>query len=183
MRSGKDSHAFAEALGSVNGRLEGIASGLSFLYGWKKATSRSEFVATANGNPSLITAVESLIAAAPDIDDWIFTAFKPGGDPTGAQLKIADLVLTAADITFQAFALRDIGLGITLYPAGMTEEKRDLYQHAAIALMDHTIGEYDGMTLIASLRVDPIADAVAEEPRKPLTELSAFLHAFRAAQD
>jgi hypothetical protein len=180
MRS-DDQDTVKKTLGDVDERLQHVAPGVSFLYGHNDGVN--EFVATAGGDRDFIPNVNALIESAPTIDGWKFTAFRPPSENQEARITINDLTLAVSDVAFQAFDLGEEGLGITLYPDGMTEDRRDLYQRAAITLMDHTIGEFDAMVLIDSLRVDPLSDIPEGSKTTPLSELREFLHEVRGLND
>lgn len=175
MRS-SDQNTILKTLGEVDERLQRVAPGASFLYG--HVDGENEFVATAGGVRDAIPSVQALIESAPTIAGWKFTAFRPPSG-NGARITMEDLTLVVSDVTFQGFNLGEVGLGITLYPEGMTEDRRSLYQRAAITLMDHTIGEYDAMVLIDSLCVDPLSDLPERSKTTPLSELREFLHEVR----
>jgi len=180
MRS-SDHNTIQKTLGDVDERLQLVAPGVSFLYGHNDG--ENEFVATARGDRDAIPNVHALIESAPLIEGWKFTAFRPPSEEHERRIEMGDLTLAVSDVSFQGFDLGEEGLGITLYPDGMTEDRRDLYQRAAIALMDHTIGEYDAMVLIDSLRVDPRSGIPEGSQTLPLAGLREFLHEVRGLND
>jgi hypothetical protein len=172
MKSG-DEEAIRITLKDVDTRLQKTAPGISFLF--CDHDGEYEFIVTAGGQREHFSNVQSFVDAAPKIDGWRITAFRQPSDDN-FKLEMGGIAISASDIEFQAFDLVDGGVGITLYPADMTEDQRDLYSHAAVTLLDHVVGECDAVTKINSLVVDPPAKIEPGIPVRSMTELREFLN-------
>jgi hypothetical protein len=172
MKSGNE-ETIRKTLDDVDTHMQQVAPGISFLFG--QLDNEYEFVVTAGGDRKHFPNVQSFVDAAPKIAGWKITAFRQPSVASDFRLQIGGIAMGAKDIQFQAFDIAD-GLAITLYPANMTEDNRDLYSQAAVVILDHLVGEYDAVTKIQSLMVQPPSKAESGVPMRPMTELREFLN-------
>ena len=173
MRS-NDKDRQRETVHRVDSRIGEVAPGVGFVYGHSGKPNR--FVITANGIRERIPLVEEMLESAPKLDDWEFVAFRPPSNATSDfQITIGEDTLDIEDVVCRAFDLREEGIGVTLYPRQMCDENYDRIRTLATILMDHVIGEYASMTLIDSLRVDPLSEMHSTKNAVLLSELREFL--------
>jgi len=129
---------------------------------------RREFVLSAGGIKRAFPAVISLAKAAPALDRWKVTAFRPRRPPNIVEFRGKRL-----DPRNVQFSLLDNGktAGVYLFIAGFQENDPDLKQIGYL-LLDETLGEYDvesRLGLIKMLSPETRTDGM----RYPLAELAA----------
>jgi hypothetical protein len=129
---------------------------------------RREFVISAGGIKRAFPSVVSLAKAAPALDRWKVTAFRPRRPP-----HIVEFRGRRVDPKDVQFSLLDNGktAGIYLFIAGFGENDSDLKQIGYL-LLDETLGEYD-----VEVRLGPIKMLSPETRtggvRYPLDQLAA----------
>lgn len=139
---------------------------LAFEFG-PKDTSR-EFVLSAGGIKRAFPAVTSLVNAAPTLDRWQVTAFRPRRAP----LYIVEFRGKRVDPKDVQFSLLDDGkiAGIHLFIPGYRESDADLKQIGYL-LLDSTLGEYDVETRLGFIKMlSP--DTRTDGKRYPLADLA-----------
>ena len=171
MTSG-DTERIRTTINDVDSRMQKVTPGISFVFGGNDAGF--EFVVTAHGDVDYFPNVQAFVDASPEIEGWEIVAFRPPSTSIDSKMKIGGIEIGATDIKFQAFDVVG-GIGITLYPTGMTEENRDLYSHAAVLILDYLVGEFVAGTKIESLMVEPLSNAEHGVPMRPLTDLPEYL--------
>lgn len=175
----KDNQKIQQTLSEVNKRLGSEYAGVSFLFGKGKGPdAKYHFVATAGGMRENFENVKACAEAAPPMPGWKIIAFKPASESKDSKVRVAEITASASDIMYQIFKLgsgNETGIGVTLYPTGMDESNRKIYQHIAALLLDHTLGEYYAGTKIDSLALQPISKAEKGIPLLPLTKLKEEL--------
>ncbi len=129
---------------------------------------KREFVISAGGIKRAFPAVVSLAKAAPTLDRWKVTAFRPRRSPNIVEFR--GKRVEPKDVQF---SLLDNGktAGIHLFIPGFQENDSDLKQIGYL-LLDETLGEYDvesRLGLIKMLSPETRTDGV----RYPLAELAA----------
>jgi hypothetical protein len=134
---------------------------------------RRELVISAGGIKRAFPAVVSLAKAAPALDRWKVTAFRPRRSP-----NIVEFRGKRVDPRNVQFSLLDNGktAGVYLFIAGCRENDPDLKQIGYL-LLDETLGEYDvesRLGLIKMLSPETHTDGV----RYPLAELAARFDEF-----
>jgi len=146
--------------------LQKVDPNLAFEFGPKD--TRREFVISAGGIRRAFAAVASLVNAAPTLDRWQVTAFRP----RRPHLHIVEFRGKRVDPADVQFSLLDNGktAGIYLFIPGFREGDADLKQIGYL-LLDGTLGEYDveaRLGLIKMLSPETRTDVV----RYPLAELA-----------
>jgi hypothetical protein len=149
----------------VAAELQRIDPDLSFEFGPKE--KKREFVISASGMKRAFPAVVSLAKAAPQLDRWQITAFRPRRDPQTVETFGGKQVLLAE----VQFSLLDNGktAGIYLFIPGYRDDDLVLKQ-VGYLLLDETLGEYDvevGLGLIKMFAPDTRTPG----ERYPLSEL------------
>ena len=140
---------------------------LTFEFGPKQR--RREFVISASGMKSAFPAVVSLVNAAPTLNRWQVTAFRPRRIPPDV-VEFRSKRVHPKDVQF---SLLDNGktAGMYLFIPGYQEDDADLKQIGYL-LLDEAIGEYDVETRLGPIKMFP-PDAPTDGERYPLTDLPA----------
>jgi len=162
-------------LDNVNRRLHACNPGLRFVFG--KREDVFEFVVTADGRKEYFEVVKEFVRTSPPIEGWELIAFRPPSPaPKGVKIRLEGVELSATGVQFQAFDLGAGALGITLYISGLTDQDYDKVGAAAVALLDHVVGEYDAVTKIDSLVLKSLHEAEPGAPLQSLSDLPEFLN-------
>ena len=147
--------------------LHEVHRNLTFEFGPSGPTR--EFVISAGGIKPAFPAVMALIQAAPKMEKWEFTAFRPRRFPI-MSIEIGGKRIDPGDVQF---VLLDNGkiAGIHLFVPGFREDDVDLKQIGYL-MLDEALGEYDVETRLGLIKMlSPVA--VTEGKRYPLPELAA----------
>ena len=157
--------------------LKKISTDLAFEFGPKEPDGRRELVISAGGMKSAFPAVEKLVAAAPPLARWRFTAFRPRRAQL-MTLEFGGLKVEPKDVDC-CFMTGGPLLGIALFFHGYTEARRNEFGQVGFLMLDEALGEYD-----VAMKVGPIRFVAFEEApnavRFPLTELTARFDARHA---
>lgn len=118
--------------------LREVDPNLAFEFGPKGI--KREFVISAGGIKSAFSAVTSLVTAAPHLDRWQVTAFRPRRSVFNV-VQFRGKRINPKDVQF---TLLDNGkmAGIYLFIPGLNENDADLKQIGYL-LLDEALGEYD----------------------------------------
>ena len=128
---------------------------------------RREFVISAGGIKASFSAAVSLAKAAPPLDHWRITAFRPRR-PTLNRIEIRGKCVDPDDVQV---ALLDNGkiAGIYLFIPNFHEDAIDLKQIGYL-MLDEALGEFDVETRVGLIKMLPL-NAQTDVERYPLTEL------------
>lgn len=155
-------------------KLQEIQEEVYFLTGmYNKDTV--ELILTPDGNIKNIVFVEELIALAPKLPNWRFTALKPATDIENASIEIGDLKFGASSLHFYSNdhnAFPD-EIDLTIVYENFSEEHRDLISNGVYIFLDNFLGELKSVTLIDNVSIIGAADATGE--LVPITKLNDFL--------
>ena len=132
-----------------------------------------QLVISADGNIDAFPAVERLCAAAPELDGWLITAFRPaiGLD---FHVEYGGLSLDPKEIWIEP-VMSPEALDIIFYLPDFEEEKRELFIGGCFILMDMALGEYDAVKKIRYVDHGPAIDNPEEAGLVPLLELPAVI--------
>jgi hypothetical protein len=147
--------------------LRKVDPNLAFEFGPKEIPR--EFVVSAGGIRSSFPAAASLVNAAPALDHWRVTAFRPRRTP----LNIVEFGGKRVDPKDVKFSLRDNGkiAGLYLFLPGFQEGDTDLKQIGYL-LLDEALGEYDVESRLGLIKfLSPQTPTDGE--RFPLADLPA----------
>jgi hypothetical protein len=131
---------------------------------------RREFVVSAAGIRDAFPAVARLLDAAPTLERWQFTAFRPRRTP----INVVEIEGKRIDPRDVQFSLLDNGkvAGLYLFIPGYRDGDVDLKQIGYL-LLDDALGEYDVETRLGLIKMlSP--DTRTEGNRYPLPELPAL---------
>ena len=132
-----------------------------------------ELILSADGIRDSSPGVLALMAAAPRLEGFLFTAFRPRRP--GMVLNIAGREIGADQIRYVAEPDGDV-LHLRLFIAGgLTDHERTT---VGFLMLDQALGEYDVMTGVGAIHFE---DGSGPPEAEPLTALPARFDAFRAA--
>jgi hypothetical protein len=154
--------------GRLAAELHKVHSDLAFEFGPKGP--RREFVISAAGIKDAFPAVIGLANAAPNLERWQFTAFRPRRIPINV-VEIEGKRIEPQDVQF---SLVDNGkiAGLYLFIPGYRDGDVDLKQIGYL-LLDDALGEYDVETRLGLIEMlSP--DTPTEGHRYPLADLPAL---------
>ncbi|WP_161495644.1 hypothetical protein [Caulobacter sp. X] len=132
-----------------------------------------ELILSADGMRSNIPGVLALSRAAPRLEGFLFTAFRRRWSKPG--LGIYDAHIGMEDLRYVAEDGGDGRLDLTLYLRGDWDERER--NMIGFLMLDQALGEYDVMTGLGRVDIEP-AGAVVQG--KPFAGLMAEFDAFRA---
>jgi hypothetical protein len=134
-----------------------------------------ELVFTADGAIKNIPFVEDLVAAAPQINGWKFTALKPAMDITNVSIEMAGYKFTADNINF--YANENDGLpdeiDLTLVYDDLDEQNRSTVTKGIYIFLDNYLGELNFATTID--RIEVVTKEQAQKELVPIAKLKDFL--------
>jgi hypothetical protein len=141
---------------------------LTFEFGPKEP--RREFIISAAGVKDAFPAVVGLANAAPTLERWQFTAFRPRRTP----INVVEIDGKRIDPRDVQFSLLDNGkiAGLYLFIPGFQEGDTD-FKQIGYLLLDEALGEYDVETRLGLIKMlSP--DTQTEGDRFPLPDLPAL---------
>jgi hypothetical protein len=134
----------------------------------------AELVITAEGDIKTFVFVEELVAAAPDLSRWKFTALKP---PTGIGCRINLNGASFDSDTIRFFYDEDPQypdeINLTMVHGDFGAENKQNIAHGCLLYLDALLGEWDVATLIDNIRVD--GPQPADRELIPMEKLNDFL--------
>jgi hypothetical protein len=142
------------------GALHRVDKGLMFEFGPVR-NGRREFVVSADGIREHFPAVRRLVEAAPSLQEWTITPFRP---PASLDLVVeyGGVSLGPDDVWFLAQPDRD-RVGLTLFVKGLTEENSRTLGSAGFILLDNALGEYAVETHVGFIEWRPLPEDPAAE--------------------
>jgi hypothetical protein len=161
-------------LGKVLPRLHELRDGYHALVGMPDEEI-VELVISANGNLKNMVFVEELVAAAPELSRWKFTALRPKLDMGVKGIQMGEHVFTPENVHFYATTEADYPdeVSIVLVHDDLVPENKDFIINGTYVFLDHLLGEWDFATLIDHLEVKSPDEA--EEELLPIASLSEYL--------
>lgn len=155
-------------------QLDQLHEGFYFLAGMFDEET-AELVFTADGNLKNIVFVEALVAAAPAIKGWRFTALKPPSNSPDIGIKMSDYDFDKDTISFyyHEHPEQPDAIDITFVHQDYTEENAATISNGTFIFLDNFLGELNFATLIDN--IDLIAPQDAQEKLIPIEKLNAFL--------
>jgi len=154
--------------GNISEQLVRVHPKLTFEFGPK--TDRREFVISAGGIREAFPAASSLVAAAPKLDRWRITAFRPRRTPINS-VQIGEICIDSNDVEFSLLTKGSI-IGIQLFIPGFKEESVVLKQIAYL-MLDDALGEYDVETKVGLIKMLS-SEAPQVTRRYPFSELPSL---------
>lgn len=135
-------------------QLQKVNEGLLFLTGMHDGT-RAELVFTADGIVKNIVFVEELVAAAPKLENWIFTALKPEHNIEDINIEISGLNFDEKNIHFYAKVHEQYPdeIDLVIVYENFTEENKEAIFNGTFIFLDHLLGEINSIMLIDHLSI------------------------------
>lgn len=154
--------------------LEKVHSGIFFLTGMFDAQT-AELILTPDGIIQNIVFVEELIAAAPEIERWKFTALKPESDIERVGINMHGYEFSQETLSFyfnqQAEYPDEIDLVVVHDEYNVAEN--DAFLQAVYIFLDNYLGEYDAVTKLDNVSVQ--SKQGAEKELLPINLLKNIL--------
>jgi hypothetical protein len=147
-------------------RLQRVHPDLTFEFGPEENGTR-EFIISAGGIKKAFPAVESLVAAAPELSRWKITAFIPRR-PIGNIIEFGDHRIDPKDVQYSLLRGKN-DLGLYLFIPGYLEDDHEMGQ-VGYLFLDEALGEYDVEMKVGLIKMFP-PEAETSGPRYPLEEL------------
>lgn len=137
----------------------------------------AELILTPDGNVKNIVFVEELIAAAPSLPNWRFTALKPAHDMGSDYMQMAGYKFGLDNLSYYAINHDDYPdeVDMVIVYDDYKEADKDVITNAVYICLDNYLGELKAITSIDNLTVVSREDA-QKEPA-PLKNLPAYLEA------
>lgn len=147
-------------------QLQKVHPHLTFEFGPREP--EREFVVSAAGIQTAFPAVIALASAAPALEHWRVTAFRPRRAELGTTIEVGEKEIALDSVEF---SLLDNGTiaGIHLFIPGFREDDA-AYAIIGFLLLDHCLGEYDVEMRVGLIKMFP-TDAPAQCRRYPLNRL------------
>lgn len=140
---------------------------------------------SANGNTELFSIVEQIIAKAPKVAGWKFTAFRQrlGSEQLKSmKLKANGFELDPGDMKFYPVIKGD-ELDIIIYVNGVTDKNYNQVAYGGLLILDNILGEYDCVTKVNSYDFHPMPESKAEQDSlMPLLEIAGFVDNFHSSR-
>ena len=146
-------------------QLQEVHPDLAFEFGPNRA--RREFVISAGGIKGAFPSVASLAGAAPVLERWQITAFRPRRNPVSV-VEFRGKRVDPKDVQFTLLSNRQM-LGLRLFIPGYQDTDSDM-KAIGYLLLDESLGEYDvesRLGLIEMLSPETCTDGA----RHPFSEL------------
>ncbi len=135
----------------------------------------AELIISAEGYVKTFVFAEELVAAAPSIKGWRFTALKPPCDLENMQIKMDGYEFDENKISFfsNEHAEYPDEIDITLVHQDYTEENKDIISSGTLIYLDNAMGELNTATLIDAVNITgPYAE---NKDLIPIKKLKNFL--------
>jgi hypothetical protein len=159
----------------ISPKLKELKEGLWYLTGMDDDNT-AELVLTADGEVSNIVFIEELVAAAPAIKGWKFTALKPALDIRDVSIGMAGFEFAADKLQF--YTNDNPGypdeIDITVIHQDHTEENHQTIFNGVLIFLDNFLGELDFAVTID--RVIVTGPANAQQELIPITKLPDYLN-------
>lgn len=134
-----------------------------------------ELVLTADGNTKNIVFVEEIVASAPKIDGWKFTALKPALNIEDVSIEMAGLKFNSQNLFFYSNDSPNYPdeIDICVIHSDMTDDNRQEIINGTYIFLDNYLGELDFVNNIDNLQI--INKSEAQKELVPITKLKDFL--------
>ena len=159
-----------EFFDKLSPELEKVHKGIFFLTGMFD-TETAELILTPDGIVPNIVFVEELVAVAPEIEGWRFTALKPETDINNVSICMHDQEFSKESLSFYLKDHADMPDEFDLVVAHdqYNEEQKSEFLQAVYIFLDNYLGEYDSITKLDSVSI--IAPPDAEKELIPIERL------------
>lgn len=166
-----------ELFAALQLQLDRIAPDLFFVIN-DAEDGHCDLVLSPDGNLELFPVIEALVAAAPKLTGWKYTAYRQRG-PADVSIQINDFTLGPEQIYF-ALAPDGEQIAITLHIADYNLFTDHQLGVASFLLLDNALGEYDVALKVSAIGREPMPEGPSGHGLQPLDELPATFDAFYA---
>lgn len=144
----------------ISPKLDELKEGFFFLTGMKEEDT-AELVLTADGNIKQIVFVEELVAAAPEIPGWEFTALKPPLAIENVGISMNGYEFNKDTLAFYVNEHADFPdeIDITIVHEDVEESEKNLIMDGVYIFLDNYLGELNFLTMIDNLRMESRSNA------------------------
>lgn len=134
-----------------------------------------ELVFTADGNTKNIVFIEELVASAPNINGWKFTALKPALNIEDVSIDMAGQKFNSENLYFYSNDLPNYPdeIDICVVHSDMTNDNRQKIINGTYIFLDNYLGELDFVNHIDNLQI--INKSEAQKELVPIAKLKDFL--------
>ncbi|MBA0884065.1 DUF695 domain-containing protein [Flavobacterium undicola] len=155
-------------------KLEELKEGFFFLTGMYN-NETAELIITVDGNIKNVVFAEELIASAPKIEQWRFTALKPSSNINDTAIKMADYTFNSENIYFYDNELNEYPdeIDITIIHNDLNQENRTTIINGTYIFIENYLGELDFINNIDKITI--IGKPEAQKELVPITKLKDFL--------
>ncbi len=156
-------------------KLDQIKEGIFYLTGMADEET-VELILTPDGNVENVVFVEELVAAAPSIKGWQFTALKPALAIENVGIRMQDFEFNADNLFF--YALEDSNypdeIDLRVVHNDFKEANRQVITNGTFIFLDNYLGELNFITNIDELLV--VGKETDEKALIPIGKLKAYLN-------
>lgn len=158
----------------IGPELAKINSGYYFLSGMCNENT-AELIVTVEGDIRKIAFAEELIAAAPEIDHWKFTALKPETDIENVGVRLNGFEFTKDNICFYSNEIENYPdeIDLVFVYDDFTEENKSSVTTGVCIFLDNFLGELNFATQIDTFSI--IGKNDAQKELVPIEKLKEFL--------
>ncbi len=158
----------------LSAKLSELNDGYFFLTGMYDDNT-VELVLTADGSIKNIVFVEELVASAPDISGWKFTALKPALNVEDVSIEMSHLTFNSENLFFYPNDSPKYPdeIDICIIHSDMTDDNKEQIINGTYIFLDNYLGELDFANTIDNLQV--ISKSDAQKELIPIAKLKPFL--------
>ncbi len=163
-----------EFFDKLSPKLEELKDGYFYLTGMFDDNT-VELVLTADGNTKNIVFIEELVASAPNINGWKFTALKPALNIEDVSIEMVGLKFNSENLYFYSNDLPNYPdeIDVCIIHNEMNDDNRQQIINGTYIFLDNYLGELDFVNNIDNLQV--IAKSEAKKELVPIAKLKDFL--------
>jgi hypothetical protein len=163
-----------EFFAPLSPKLKELKDGYFFLTGMMDDHT-VELIITADGSVKNFVFVEELIASAPKIDGWKFTALKPALDLENISIDLEGFHFSNENISFYANELNDMPdeIDISIVHNDLKDDNRPAITNGIFIFLDSYLGELQLATTVDNLQVVERKNAAKE--LAPISKLKDYL--------
>ncbi len=135
----------------------------------------AELILTPDGAIRNVFLVEELVAAAPEIKGWKFTALKPSSDIKDVSINMGDFEFNSDNLKFYPNLHKDYPdeIDLTIVYDDFIEDEKGVQTNGIYIFLDNFLGELHSITLIDSLKV--VSKNDISEELIPIEKLKDYL--------
>ncbi|PXY43354.1 DUF695 domain-containing protein [Flavobacterium hydrophilum] len=135
----------------------------------------AELILTPDGAIRNVFLVEELVAAAPEIKGWKFTALKPSSDINDVSISMGDFEFNSDNLKFYPNLHKDYPdeIDLTIVYDDFIEDEKAMQTNGIYIFLDNFLGELHSITLIDSLKV--VSENDISEELIPIEKLKDYL--------